>query len=206
MSTCQRGFVKERSVATSMVGFLQKNYQALDVNSNEQIVALFIDFSKALGMFSHFELMKKVANIGVGGCLLEVLANYLDVRKKFMRVDNVSSRTLDMTSGVLQGSLLWSLLFSIFVNDLPIVVKFGDPFVFADDFKLLAHGNLESEIESDLEQIARWVKESKMEMAPKKRSQLVIKGRIPSFWLARGPLESTNMVTDLGIVVNTSLT
>ena len=81
----------------------------------------------------------------------------------------------------LDGSLLGPLLFSIFVNDLPVVVKFGNPFLFADDFKLLAHGNLESEIESDLEQVARWVKESKVEMTPKKCSQLAIKGRIPSF-------------------------
>ena len=47
--------------------------------------------------------MKNLAGIGVGCCLLEVLANYLDGRKQFVRVDNVSSTTLDITSGVPQG-------------------------------------------------------------------------------------------------------
>ena len=84
LSICQRGFVKVRSVATNMVGFLQKIYQELDDNSNEQILAFKTDFSKAFDTDLHFELLKKVADIGVGVCLLEVLANYLDEHKQTM--------------------------------------------------------------------------------------------------------------------------
>ena len=75
-----------------------------------------------------------------------------------------------------------------FVNDLPAVVKFGELFLFADDFKLLEQGNLEIEIQSDLKKIARWVKEKQMEPAPNTCPQLVINGRIPGFRLAGGPL------------------
>ena len=89
--------------------------------------------------------------------------------------------TLDMISGVPRDSLMGPLMFCIFVNDVPAVVKFGDLFLHADDLKLLAHGNLETEIQSDLVQVAQWVKENKMELAPNKCSQLVIKGRILSF-------------------------
>ena len=78
----------------------------------------------------------------------------------------------------------------------------GDPFLFADDFKLLAHGKLETEIQSDLEQGARWVEKNKM--GPNKCSQLVIKGRIPR--AAEDLLESLNSATDLGVVANTPLT
>ena len=102
---------------------------------------------------------------------------------------------MDINSGVPQGSLLVPLLFCIFVNGLPVVVNFGDPFLFADDFKLLAHIKLESEIQSDLEQVARSVKENKMDLAPNK-----------CFRLARGPLESINSVTDLGVIVYIPLT
>ena len=90
-----------------------------------------------------------------------------------------------MTSGVPQGSLLGPLLFCIFLNDLPAVIKFGDPSLFADDFKQLAHGNPETKIQSDIEQVARWVKENKMELAPNKCSRLVIKGRTPNFQLPK---------------------
>ena len=135
-----------------------------------------------------------------------MLANNLDGRKQFMRVDNVSSQTLEISSVVPQGSLLGPLLFCIFVNDLPAVVKFGDPFLFADDLKLLAHGNFEAEIQSDFEQVARRVNENKMELTPNKCFQLVVKGRIPSFRNAGGPLESSNSAIDLGLVVNALLT
>ena len=84
-----------------------------------------------------------------------------------------------------------------FVNDLPAIVKFDNPFLFADDFKHLAHGNLETEFQYVLEQVARWVKENKMELAPNKCFQLVIKGDLQ---------EPSNSVIDLGVVVNTSLT
>ena len=106
LSTCRNDFVKERSVATNMVGFLQKIYQALDDNSNEHISALCTDFSKTFHTVPHFELMKKVADIWAGGCLLEVLANYRDKPKQVLRVDNVSSKTIDITSSVAQSFLV----------------------------------------------------------------------------------------------------
>ena len=167
-SICQHGFVNERSVANNMVGFLQKIFEALDDISNEQFVAFYTDFSKVFDKFPKFELMKNVADIGVGSCLFNVLANYFERRKQFVKVDSFSSKTLDITSGIPRGSLLGPLLFCIFVNYLPAVVKFGDPFLFADDFELLAHVNLEIDIQSGPEQIAQWVKENKMELAPNK--------------------------------------
>ena len=63
LSICQHRFVKERSVATNINGFLQKVYQALDDNSIEQIVAFYADFSEAFDKVPHFELMKKVADV-----------------------------------------------------------------------------------------------------------------------------------------------
>ena len=82
------GFVKERSVATNMAGFLQKIFQALDDNSTEQIVALYTDFSKASDKVPYFGLMKKVADIGIGGCLLELLANYLVIPAIFCDISH----------------------------------------------------------------------------------------------------------------------
>ena len=70
--------------------------------------------------------------------MLEVLYDNLKNRKQFVRVDNISSKVLEVTSGVPQGSLLGPLLFCIFINDLPEVLKFSEPYIFADDLKLLS--------------------------------------------------------------------
>ena len=75
---------------------------------------------------------------GVGGCFLEIISDYLSNRKQFVRADNFSSETLEIISGVPQGSLVGPFYFCIFINDLPEVLKFSDPYIFADDLKLLA--------------------------------------------------------------------
>ena len=92
----QYGFVKKRSANTNMLSFLKSIHDALDNESSTEIVAFYTDFCKAFDKVPHFELVQKVANIGVAGCLLEIIIDYLDNRKQFVRVDNTRSETLDV--------------------------------------------------------------------------------------------------------------
>ena len=97
----------------------------------------------------------------MGGCLLEIIIDYLDNRKQFVRVDNTRSETLDVTSGVSQGSLLEPLLFCIFTNDLPDMLVFSDPFIFADDLKTLAVKKTFWQVQNDLNDFEQLVNEKK---------------------------------------------
>ena len=133
-----------------MLSFLKSIQDALDNKSSTEIVAFYTDFSKAFDKVPHFELVQKVANIGEGGCLLEIIIDYLDNRKQFVRVDNTRSETLDVTIGVPKGSLLGPLLFCMFINDLPDVLVFSDPFIFADDLKILAVKKTFWQVQNDL--------------------------------------------------------
>ena len=153
----QHGFVKHRSVLSNMLSFLKKIHEALDSDPNSEFVAFYTDFSKAFDKVPHYELIQKVAQIVVGGCLLEILINYLKNRKQFVRIDNCSSRTLDVTSGALQTSLLGPLLFCIFINDLPEVPNFSEPFIFADDLKVLSIKKSYLEIQDDLDRVEECV-------------------------------------------------
>ena len=94
----------------------------MDKNTIDNIVTFYSDFSKAFDKVPHKELLIKIGQIGVGGCFLEVLVDYLLNRRQFVRADNASSRFLEFTNGVSQGSLFGPLLFCILINDLPDVL------------------------------------------------------------------------------------
>ena len=161
----QHGFVKNQSVFTNMITFLTKIHDALDNDPNSEVIAFYTDFSKAFDKVPHFELLKKVANIGVGGCLPQILMDCLSNRKQFVRIDKTCSCVRDVDSGVPQVSLLGPLLFRIFINDLPEALKFTGPFILADDLKILAIGKDHWTIQEDLDSIATWVRSNKMELA-----------------------------------------
>ena len=188
-----------------MRSFLKSFHDALDNESSTKIVAFYTDFSKAFNRVPHFELVQKVANIGVGGCLLEIIIEYLDNRKQFVRVDNTRSETLDVTSRVPQGSLLGPLLFCIFINDLPDVLVFSDPFIFADDLKILAVKKTFWQVQNDLNGIEQWVNKNKMKLAMEKCTKLSIRGQTQNYELMGTKLESSKFIKDLSIYVSHDL-
>ena len=67
--------------------------------------------------------------------------SYLKRRKQKVKVNNFLSDFLTLLSGVPQGSLLGSILFTIFLNDLLSILKLSDLFNFADDNSISTTAN-----------------------------------------------------------------
>ena len=103
--------------------------------------------------------------MGVGGCLFNVLCDYLEIRKQFVPADSNSFKILSSTSGDPQGSFLGPLLSCIFINDLPDVHRFSEAYLFADDLKILAIDHSQSEFQIDIKAIGFWVRTNLREMA-----------------------------------------
>ena len=66
---------------------------------------------------------------------------------------SLPSETLEITSGVPQGLLIGPLFFCIFINYLPEVLKFSDPYIFVDDLNLLAVNVDTKDIQQDLKSV-----------------------------------------------------
>ena len=78
---------------------------------------------------------------GVKGKVLDVIKDFLTDRTMRVCVEGQWSEIKHVLSGVLQGSVLGPLLFILYVNDLPDLVK-NKIKLFADDLKLI--GNQEN--------------------------------------------------------------
>ena len=133
--------------------------------------------------------------------MLEILNDYLLDRRQYVRVDNTSSKILDITSGVPQGSLLGPILFCIFINDLQDVLMFSEPFIFADDLKILAVQRSYWEVQVDLHGIENWIIQNKMELAIDKCAYLNFRGREQQHKLMGKDFAKSTTVKDLGFHV-----
>ncbi|MEL7308662.1 MAG: reverse transcriptase family protein, partial [Pseudomonadota bacterium] len=158
----QHGFRQRRSTASALLSYANVLSSALD--SGMCIDAAYFDFSKAFDSVRHDHLIQKLANIGIAGNLLSWIMNYLSDRSQVVKINSIISSEKQVTSGVIQGSVLGPLLFTIFVNDIDdnvnncVLLKYADDIRIYRCFKACpAHQNENSYLfQTDVNALMAW--------------------------------------------------
>ena len=141
---------------------------------NQFTLGIFIDLSKAFDTVDHKILISKLKNYGVRGKDLNWFESYFNNRKQFITYNNKYTSFETIACGVPQGSILGSLLFLIYVNDLNQVSNILDPMMFADDTNFFySHHQIKTLFETvncELKNISQWFRANKLSLNIKKQS------------------------------------
>ena len=157
ITTLQSGFVPGDSTVNQLVDIYNTFCKAFD--ESKEVRAIFCDISKAFDRVWHKGLLFKLRLVGISGTLLHWFANYLNNRKQRVVLPGATSRWTFTNAGVPQGSILGTLLFLVYIND--IVENINSKIrLFADDTSLfiIVDNPIDAarKLNSDLETIHQW--------------------------------------------------
>ena len=93
------------------------------IDQRKVTAVVYLDMSKAFDSVNHEILLNKLKAIGLSPSAVSWIRSYLSHRFQAVRLNSTLSDALPVAYGVPQGSVLGALLFNIYVNDLPTVMK-----------------------------------------------------------------------------------
>ena len=174
----QFGFRRGRSTSLALTQFTDEVLSNMDNGLVNGVV--FIDLKKAFDTVDHGIMLGKLKSIGVTSTHLAWLNSYLSSRCQKTVIGQASSSIRKVSVGVPQGSILGPLLFTIYINDLPTVLRNSTVTLFADDTALHCSSEsafgLQTILNEDLVILAEWLHEHKLTLNVSKSKFILIGG------------------------------
>ena len=155
----QFAFQKGSSTQSALLSSIDYVINSLD--QGKYVAGLFLDLKKAFDVIDYDILLVKLKHYGVRDLNLRWFESYLSERYQFTVVNGEQSEMKPVTHGIPQGSILGTLLFLIYVNDitnasdvLKLVLFADDTNAFHSDFD---KNNLVRTLNTELSKINEWI-------------------------------------------------
>ena len=188
----QWGFQKGKSTTLALLSTIHQWH----LQDHAEVYATFLHLKKAFDSVPHLPLINKLSDIGL---------------------NNVSSSSCKVMSGVPQGSVLGPLLFLLYINGLEeIALSPGTKFVlYADDillYKPIRTWEDHHLFQSDLNAISNWLVRCSMTLnAAKFKCMLISRKRnslapiLPPLCIGSSTIEKVSCMKYLGVLISSDL-
>lgn len=144
IQTTQSGFRSGHSCTTALLKITDDIFEATD-KGNLTILVL-LDYSKAFDTLNHQMLLSILNYIGLTESASNLLSHYLTERSQAVVYKGHTSKFLNISKGVPQGSILGPLLFSIYTSNFPSIFVSCAQHYYADDTQLYMSFNLNESV------------------------------------------------------------
>ena len=107
------------------------------LNSNIPCDVLLLDYSRAFDKVVQSILLTMLKRSCITGSLHGWLTDFLSNRTQYVSYKDAQSRSISVTSDMVQRTVAGLQLFSVFINDLQMFAESSDLFLFANGNKLV---------------------------------------------------------------------
>ena len=155
LSPHHHGFLLKRSTLSAL---LTTTFDQLDsFRSYRHTHCVFFDLSKAFDSISHRKLLWKLSHYSIHPACLAWLKDFLTNRNQ-VKIKSALSSPINCIIGTLQAPAVSSLIFLIYVNDLPSVIKHSKICLYADVKLYICVSSVQdiNDLQSDINNFSVW--------------------------------------------------
>ena len=179
----QFGFMQQYSTYHALINITENTRKAL---GDENIgCGIFADLQKAFDTVDHQILLAKLNHYGIRGVSHDWSKSYLSNHNQCVSINGYEPGLPAINCGIPQGTVLGTLLFLLYINNLNQVIKFCEVPHSADDTNLLFLNNsikqLNKLVNADLQHLIDWLNPNKISLNVKKIEMVFFKSKQKRF-------------------------
>ena len=171
------GFRKGHSTASVLLSVRDDILKAM--NRSECTLLVLADFSKAFDTVKYKAVLEKMNVLGFCKSYLKWTVNYLCGREQFVQIDDRISKSVSISFGVPQGSIMGPLIFNIYIADLQGKLDCACH-QYADDttiYQASKPGELTSciiSVQRNVDKLQCWANEANLVLNPSKTKYMLL--------------------------------
>ncbi|KAI3352041.1 hypothetical protein L3Q82_020853 [Scortum barcoo] len=208
----QYAYRKNRSTEDAISSVVHTALTHLE-NKDSYVRLLFVDFTSAFNTIIPQTLVQKLTTLGLSFTLCNWVLDFLTDRPQSVRIHDVSSSSISLSTGSPQGCVLSPLLFTLLTHDCSAIHPSCLIVKFADDTAVVGRiaNNDESDYRQEVEHLEGWCRQNNLCINVKKTKEMIVdfrRGRhLPSpLYIGGTAVEVVSSFRYLGVHISDDLT